>query len=284
MAFQDSRFMPNYWDASTFIYNPTPSHTPYYDPDEIRHYASGNNYPYRSTSSRQRKIYWLEHGFREEEYVEMSGGMTKLQRKGENLADFIISTDPAQIMSAIFVPANTVVKLRSTIKVNMAEYDGASNTVNDTSFPVLVARARRNSMFGGRHHAGVVTDNSIRTGNERWDFFDASNMDGVLNSTQAQGKAMYSFLEHITHTSASQGAFETKELTVAAQRTGYELAYGYYVDNSDSRRNGFKALPIQVLMARPGVVGSAHLHNGTIGRLSIRTGFDSNKKRISGRI
>ena len=37
-------------------------------------------------------------------------------------------------------------------------------------------------------------------------------------------------------------------------------------------------------MSRPGVVGSAHLHNGTIGRLSIRTGFNDNKKRISGRI
>ena len=287
MAFQDSRFMPNYWDASTYIYNPTPSHTPYYDPDEIRHYNSGHNYPYRSTSSRQRKLYWLEHGFREEEYVEMGGGMTKLQRKGENAADFIISRNPGQIMSAIFVPANTVVKLRSTVKVNTAEYDGFANTVDSNSYPVLVARARRNSGFGGRHHAGVVTDNdvSVRTLETSWDFIaDANDRAGVLNSTQAQGKHMYSFLEYETHTSASQGAFETKEITVAAQRTGYELAYGYYVDNDDSRRVGFKALPIQVLMAKPGVVGSAHFHNGTIGRLSIRTGFDSNKKRISGRI
>ena len=37
-------------------------------------------------------------------------------------------------------------------------------------------------------------------------------------------------------------------------------------------------------MAKTGVVGSNHLHTGTIGRLSIRTGFDTNKKRISGRI
>ena len=37
-------------------------------------------------------------------------------------------------------------------------------------------------------------------------------------------------------------------------------------------------------MSKPGVVGSAHLHNGTIGRVSIRTGFGANKKRISGRI
>jgi len=95
---------------------------------------------------------------------------------------------------------------------------------------------------------------------------------------------MYSFLEYATHTSASQGAWEEKEITVAAQRTGYELAYGFYIDNSDVRDVGFKALPIQVLMSKPGVVGSSHLHCGTIGRLSIRTGFNANKKRISGRI
>ena len=77
---------------------------------------------------------------------------------------------------------------------------------------------------------------------------------------------------------------ETKTITVAAQRTGYELAYGFYVDNSDVRDVGFQALPIQVLMSKPGVVGSSHLHNGSIGKLSIRTGFGANKKRISGRI
>ena len=287
MAIQDSRFMPNYWDASAYIYNPSISHTPYYDSDEIRHYNSGNNYPYRSTSSNNRKLYWIEHGFREEEYVEMSGGITKLQRKGQRAADFICSRDPGQIMSRIFVPANTVVKLKSTVKVNDKQYDGDSDTVDDNSYPVLTARARRNSGYGGRHHAGVVTDNdaSLRTLNTSWDFIaDANDRAGILNSTQAQGKNMYSFLEYATHTSASQGAWEEKEITVAAQRTGYELAYGFYIDNSDVRDVGFKALPIQVLMSKPGVVGSSHLHCGTIGRLSIRTGFNANKKRISGRI
>ena len=286
MVFEDSRFMPNYWDASTYIYNPNASHVPYYDPDEVRHYSSGNNYPYRSTSSWARKLYWIEHGFREEEYVEMSGGITKLQRPGQPAADFMVSRDPSQIMSRIFVPANTVVNLRSTVRVNEKQYDDDSDTVDDNSYPVLVARKRRNSGLGGRHHAGVVTDSGdVRTFHTSWDFIaDANDRAGVLNSTQAQGKNMYSFLEYATHTSASQGAWETKTITVAAQRTGYELAYGFYVDNSDIRDVGFKALPIEVLMSRPGVVGSAHLHNGTIGKVSIRTGFGANKKRISGRI
>ena len=137
-------------------------------------------------------------------------------------ADFIVSRDPGQIMSRIFVPANTVVNLRSTVKVNNANYDKVADTIDDNSYPVLVARARRNSGYGGRHHAGVVTDNdvSVRTLNTSWDFIaDANDRAGILNSTQAQGKAMYSFLEYATHTSASQGAFETKTITVAAQRT-----------------------------------------------------------------
>jgi hypothetical protein len=286
MVFEDSRFMPNYWDASAYLYNPNISHVPYYDPDEVRHYNSGNNYPYRSTSSWSRKIYYIEHGFREEEYVEMSGGITKLQRKGQPAADFLVSRDPGQIMSRIFVPANTVVNLRSTVRVNEKNYDDVSDTIDDNSYPVLVARKRRNSGLGGRHHAGVVTDSGdVRTFHTSWDFIaDANDRAGVLNSTQAQGKNMYSFLEYATHTSASQGAWETKTITVAAQRTGYELAYGFYIDNSDIRDTGFRALPIEVLMSRPGVVGSGHLHNGTIGKVSIRTGFGANKKRISGRI
>ena len=95
---------------------------------------------------------------------------------------------------------------------------------------------------------------------------------------------MHSFVEYATHTNASQGAWEQKEITVAAQRTGYELAYGFYTDNDDIRDVGFQALPIQVLMGKPGVIGTPHLHTGTIGRLSIRTAFNANKKRISGRI
>jgi len=279
--------MPNYWDASTYIYNPNASHTPNYDTDQIRHYNSGNNYPYRSTSSNNRKLYWIEHGFREEEYVEMSGGITKLQRPGQGVADFLVSRSPGQIMSRIFVPANTVVNLKSTVRVNETRYDGVADTVDSNSYPVLIARTRRNSGYGGRHHAGVVTDNptSVRTLNTSWDLIaDSNDRAGILNSTEAQGKPTYGFVEYVTHTDVSQSTFETKTLTVAAQRTGYELAYGYYHDNSDIADVGFKALPIQVLMSKPGVVGSAHLHCGTIGKLSIRTGFGTNKKRISGRI
>jgi len=286
MAIQDSRLMPNYWDGSSNLYGC--DHVPYYNADSIYHYGSGNNYPYRGTCSDIGKMYWLEHGFREEEYLEISGSrMTKLQRPGQKAADFIVSGGPAQCMARIFVPANTPVKLRSTVKVNSTQYDGGSDTVDDNSLPVLIARARRNSMYGGRHHAGVVTDNnaSVRTGATNWDIIaDANDRAGILNSTEAKGKLQHGFVEYVTHTSSAQGDWEQKDLTIAAQYTGYELAYGFYVDNDDMRDVGFQALPIQVLMGKAGVKNSYHLHTGSIGKLSIRTAFNANKKRISGRI
>lgn len=285
MAIQDSRLMPNYWDASSHIYGM--DHVPYYSNNNIYHYNSGNNYPYRTTCSDIGKMYWLEHGFREEEYVELSGGITKLQRKGQKAADFIVSRGPGQIMCRIFVPANTPVKLRSTVRVNDARYAGDADTVDDNSLPVLIARARRNSMFGGRHHAGVVTDNDVgvRTGATGWDIIaDANDRAGILTSTQAKGKLQHGFVEYVTHTSSAQGNWEQKDLAIAAQYTGYELAYGFYIDNDDMRDVGFQALPIQVLMGKAGVKNSYHLHTGSIGKLSVRTAFNANKKRISGRI
>ena len=283
MVIQDSRLMPNYWDAGSYIYGC--DHTPYYSPDNIYHYNSGNNYPYRSTGSDIGKMYWIEHGFREEEYLELSGGISKLQRHGQKAADFIVSSGPGQCMVRIFVPANTPVKLRSTVKVNSFAYNGGSDTIDDNSLPVLIARARRNSMYGGRHHAGVVTDSTRRVGNDRWDLIgDSADRAGILNSTQAKGKLQHGFVEFVSHTSSAQSDWEQKDLTIAAQHTGYELAYGFYVDNDDMRNVGFQALPIQVLMGKAGVKNSYHLHTGTIGRLSIRTAFNANKKRISGRI
>jgi hypothetical protein len=287
MTFQDSQFMPNYWDASSHIYGCT--HTPYYDTDQIRHYSSGSNKPYLGTASNAGRWDWIEHGFREDEYVDYGGGgITRLVRKGAQAADYIVSPQSTpQIMNRVFVPANCIVRLRSTLKINDADYDGVANTVDDNSMPVLIARGRCNSGDGGRHASGVVTDSgSIRTRNVDWDMIaDANDRAGIQTSTQAKGKIFgHSFVDYIPHTSSSQGAYEVKELTIAAQYTGYELVYGYYVDNHDITTIGFKALPIEVMLSKPAVIGSSHLRSGSIGKFSVRSSFTANKKRISGRI
>jgi len=287
MTYQDSQFMPNYWDASSYIYGS--EHAPNYDADQIRHFSSGANKPYQGTSSNTGRWDWIEHGFREDEYVDYGGGgITRLVRNGAQAADYIVSpTSTPQIMNRIFIPANCVVRLRSTLKINDADYDGVANTVDDNSMPVLIARGRCNSGMFGKHASGVVTDsNTNRTGHHDMDLIESSaDRAGIQTSTQAKGKIFTnSFVDYITHTSSSQGAYEVKELTVAAQYTGYELAYGYYVDNHDITPIGFKALPIEVMLGKPAVIGSSHLRSGSIGRFSVRTSFTANKKRISGRI
>ena len=102
----------------------------------------------------------------------------------------------------------------------------------------------------------------------------------VLKIAQKQEGKIYqsSFIEYVAHTSSAQGAFETKEITIAAQYNSYELTYGYYVDNDDLSRNGFRAMPIDVLFSKPSPAGAdAVVAIGTIGRKSVRTAFNANK-------
>ena len=285
--FLDSQFMPNYWDASSHIWGM--GHTPNYDTDQIRHYASGHNKAYISTGTKQGKQFWIEHGFRQDEYVEYGASMTLLIKGGTSVHEFIVT--PAgnpQLMASIFVPAHTVVKLRSRLKINDADYDGVANTVADGSMPVLIARSIQNSGFGGRHNEGVVTDSgTVRTLLSEWDIItSADDRAGIKTSTQTYlSGSLYtnSFVEYIPHTSTAQGAWETKTLTVASQSVGYELAYGYYVDDHDITTTGFKALPIDVILSKASL-HTDHLHTTKLGRKSVRTSFTANKKRLSGRI
>ena len=286
-TFIDSQFMPNYWDASSHIWGM--GHTPNYDSDQISHYASGHNKAYISTGAKQGKQFWIEHGFRQDEYVEYGGSITLLIKGGTSVHEFIVAPQATpQIMASIFVPAHTVVKLRSRLKINDADYDGVANDVADSSMPVLIARSIQNSGLGGRHNAGVVTDSgTVRTLLTEWDIINnADDRAGIKTSTEAYlSGSMYSnsFLEYIPHTSTAQGAWETKLLTVASQSMGYELAYGYYVDDHDITTTGFKALPIDVILSKASL-HTDHLHTTKLGRKSVRTSFTANKKRISGRI
>ena len=286
--FLDSRFMPNYWDASANLYGC--EHTPYYDADNVRHYATTHNGPTLSSGTNSGREFWVEHGFREGELAERGFNMTRLVRPRQGkVAEYLVSpTSQPQLMNKLIVPANTVVKIRSVLKINDVKYDGNSNTVDDNSMPVLMARSRVNCGLAGRHGQGVVTDNgSVRTLNDDWDLIaDSNDRAGLKNSTEARGKIWQSsFVEYATHTSTAQGAWETKDITVAAQYSSYELTYGYYVDNTDLSQNGFKAMPIDVLLSKADPSSSnSVVATGTIGRKSVRTSFTANKKRISGRI
>ena len=284
-VFLNSRIMPNVWDASAFIYNPAITYIPYYDRDQIRHYSSTYVQFHVGSTASGGRCSFLEHGFREDESVMLFSNLTRLVRHGSNnVVDWIVAPSGRPAAEArIFVPANTTVKLRSVIKINERDYDDQANTVASTACPFLVARSKHLSSLAGRHSTGVVTDNSIRTANTTFTLHESASQAGLLNSTQAKDSLYNSFIERVQHTTAAQGAWETKEITVAAQYRGYELIYGYNVSEHDITQLGFKALPIQIIFEN-GVVDEGVFRTGMPSKKGSRSSFDSNKKRISGRI
>ena len=287
VTFLDSQVMPNYWDASSYIYGCT--HTPLYSTTLIRHYSSSHNRFYRGTSANAGRYTFLEHGFREDESVELFTSMTKLVRNGRQDADWIVSPNGTpSAESRIFVPANTAVKVRATIRINDRQYNGGSDTVSENSIPVLTARSRHNSGLAGRHASGVVTDSgTVRTFDSDMDLrADSNDRAGIVNSTDARGKAVSnSFIEYVNFTTSAQGAWETKDLTVAAQYEPYELIYGFYVDDHDMTDVGFRALPIEIILSKASSVNAdIYSRTSSIERKSVRTAFTAQKKRLSGRI
>ncbi len=67
----------------------------------------------------------------------------------------LVSRGPGQIMSRIFVPANTVVKLKSTVFVNETQLNGTADTIDNNSLPVLIARGRQTKKLGNSGHSLV---------------------------------------------------------------------------------------------------------------------------------
>jgi hypothetical protein len=281
----NSRVMPNAWDASAYIYNPEITYIPYYDRDHIRHYGTIAHDIRRGSPASKGRISIIEHGFREDESVMFFSNLTRLVRHGSNnVVDWIVSPNNRPTADArVFVPANTVVKLRSVIKINQRDYDDQTNTVSSSACPFLNARAKHFSGLSGRHSAGVVTDSTLRTFDVNFTLHEATSQAGLLNSTQARDSLYNGFIEYVQHTPAAQGAWETKELTVAAQYRGYELIYGYNISNHDITQLGFKALPIQIIF-EGGSVDNEVFKTGVPSKKGSRSSFDSNKKRISGRI
>ena len=115
---------------------------------------------------------------------------------------------------------------------------------------------------------------------------DSNDRAGLVNSTDARGKAVSnSFIEYVNFTTSAQGAWETKDLTVAAQYEPYELIYGFYVDDHDMTDVGFRALPIEIILSKASSVNAdIYSRTSSLERKSVRTAFTAQKKRLSGRI
>ena len=278
LTFQNSHFMPNLWDGTNGYYTGAAG----YVNDDIAFEGNSQNDLSRHDGEDCR-VFWLDQGYRNGEVVEVSRRLAKVNKKGTAYNDYLTSTsNDKHFLYKVFVPANTVVKLRSKLKVNNLTYRGAAAVGNSASYPYLIAKPCTWGInWGGQ--AQIVSGAGPSTAYDSHYPWDESEFgDECRTSSEAVGALMAGFIDTVQHTSASLGSFETKELTVAAQKESYMLNYGYFFSSNAIKQEGFQAQDIEVLMAASHP-GSDKLSRNPK-RTRIGTSFTAGKKRISGRI
>ena len=166
--------------------------------------------------------------------------------------------------------------------INGKTYTGETASVSSSSYPTIIAKPCSHMMNWGGQAQIIAGANASTVYSSIISWDESEFNDECRNSTQAVGALMHGFVEVVDHTSACVGAFETKELTVAAQHESYMLNYGYFFDNNGAREEGMQAQDFEVLM-ETAHAGSDRLSRQTR-RTRIGTSFTASKKRISGRI
>jgi len=151
---------------------------------------------------------------------------------------------------AIYVPANTVVRLACKVK-------GQNNS--NYSFPSLFA---------------VDNQNTYSTGRYRTQF---SGQTTRLDSSAANISRAQGFWEIDTASSAMRGAWEDLQITVDSQKFGYLLAYGIVINNSNLREDPIYFTEPEVFFESP-----RKLKSHKDGKNAVRSGFTRAKKRIGG--
>lgn len=272
LCISDSRFMPNQWDGSNAYYNGVNGAI---YPWQIYHDSSTHLDSWRNGGGNT-YISWNEHGFKQDEYVEMYHRFTRIKRNGSSDWDVLIAeNNNKSYTEKIYVPANTVVRLRSQWYVNPQNYlNTGAASLSSNDYPVFIARPVNSGMWRFGRYADGVYD-----GNEGGNTYSISQFQYGRNSEEAVGKLKEGFLEYAQHTSASIGEWEVKELTVAAQKSSYWLSYGYFLEDNDGREEGAKMKDIEVAFD---TASSQNYNAKGSSRKSVRSSFNSGKKRIGG--
>lgn len=278
LIFQNSHFMPNLWDGTNGYYTGAAG----YVNDDIAFEGSSTDDMYRHDGENAR-VFWFDQGYRNGEIVEVSRRIAKVNKKGTAYNDYLLSTsNDKHFLYKVFVPANTTVKIRSKVMVNNTTYRGNAANVSSNAYPYLIAKPctwGRN--WGGQSQiVAGAGPSTVYSSVYSWD--ESEFGDECRTSSEAVGALMAGFIDTIQHTSASLGSFETKELTVAAQKESYMLNYGYFFSSNSIKEEGFQAQDIEVLMSasHPGTDKLSRNPK----RTRIGTSFSAGKKRISGRI
>ena len=151
------------------------------------------------------------------------------------------------LQSHVYVPANTAVTITG-------EFKGEANT--NYSKPYLIAKKVASARLG------------------RYELNDSSTF-SVSSDTAVKNSHVFGFLDQLQFTSSSQGLWEQKTMTVAAQKYAYRLIAGYRVDSDNQEEIGY-IKDLNVVLAKAGKLKSRHFES--------KSQTNTSKKRISGRI
>ena len=266
----NSQIWPNQWDASSEIYGGT-NGVIY---DYVNPQSTGYTEAYRNVGGTFVQKF-LEHGFKSDEILEYHGRAFRLKKSGSTEWEVVVgSADKKTIFDKVFVPAGTTVKIKCAVYVNPKTYRGATASLNAESYPVLLAKPVTGLEMW---RVGRYIDKNTTTfpHGENFDY----HLDHSLNSTN--GGLGDGFIEFEQYTSAALGAWQTKELTVQPQVSGYMLTYGMYWYQDGMRNEGMKMKDIQIAFSSASPMADNAINSG-LGKKSVRTSFNVGKKRIGG--
>lgn len=278
----NSKVYPNDWDATMSIYG---KGTGIIYPNTLQNHGSSHLSLRRGGTGWKGTYCFTEQGFKENEKVTVYHNMTKFEgvkNLRNNLWVPSWSSNPIG-MGIIKVPANCTIKIKSVIYIPTDELDGTGSSLSSSHPPYIVASYANNMLYGANEYD--VNDNNHRFPHDELDLDVEEENADLKNSTQAQGKLYQGFIEYTQHTTAADGAWETKILTVQPQYRAYFLRFGYYNSNHSLVHEGFYAKDIQVAMSVAPPNGLEMWPNN-FAKVTVRpsASFDSGKKRISGRI
>tara|TARA_R100000900_G_scaffold104027_1_gene80722 strand:+ start:132 stop:2927 length:2796 start_codon:yes stop_codon:yes gene_type:complete len=278
----DSKIYPNAWDATSSIYG---IGTGRRYPNTLQNHATGHNALYIGGTGWKGVACWDGHGFKEHEKVNIYYNMTRFKGLKGKARDIWASSWSGNPLATgiIKIPANCIVKIKSTIKINETEWDGTGRGLDDSSPPYLIAAYTNSMTYGGNQYD--INSENHRFGQTDLDLNNSTEIADLKNSTQAQGNLEKGFIESIQHTQSAVGAFETKILTVQPQYRSYFLRFGYYFQDHDLVHEGFEADTIHLAMSKAPSHG-IEMWPTNFAKVTVRPSADyaSGRKRISGRL
>ena len=271
----NSRVFPNQWDMTASYYDSSKSGAIY--PNQFYIFPTGYSDAWRDSGGTS-ILTFVEHGFKSDETVELRYRSLRVKKSGRPDYDIVLAHDnPKSLVEKVFVPAGVTVKIQSNIYTNNKTYRGDSASISSGDYPHFYAKPHIGSEIwrGGRYTSGI--DNGFSTGYS----WSATDFTSSRFSNSTGGNLGIGFVEHTQHTSASLGAWETKEITIQAQDKGYSLAFGYVWWGRTQSHEGMMMKDFKVAFSQA-VPSGQKMPSGNASRKSVRSSFNAGKKRIGG--